>query len=61
MSARTSGDAFDLRCDVREKLVDFLQREYPSALPHTRAETVVSQRPGTAAAKQDQPTSVPAP
>jgi small-conductance mechanosensitive channel len=36
MSARTGGQAFDLRCEVREKLIDFLQREYPEALPRTR-------------------------
>jgi len=36
MSARSSGAAFDLRCDVREKLIDFIQREYPEALPHSR-------------------------
>jgi small-conductance mechanosensitive channel len=64
MSARTSGDAFDLRCEVREKLVDFLQREFPGALPHTRAETLNAPR-STATqatpARQDQPTSAPAP
>jgi small-conductance mechanosensitive channel len=36
MSARSSGEAFDLRCEVREKLIDFLQREHPEALPHSR-------------------------
>jgi hypothetical protein len=36
MSARSSGQAFDLRCEVREKLIDFLQREHPEALPHSR-------------------------
>src|SRR5689334_16934442 len=36
MSARSSGAAFDLRCDVREKLIDFIQREYPEALLHSR-------------------------
>ncbi|HET7911696.1 MAG TPA: mechanosensitive ion channel domain-containing protein [Pseudolabrys sp.] len=36
MSARSSGQAFDLRCEVREKLIEFLQREHPEALPHTR-------------------------
>ena len=39
-SARTPSDAFELRCEIREKLIDFLQREYPAALPHARAETV---------------------
>ena len=36
MSARSGGTAFDLRCEVREKLIDFLQREHPEALPHSR-------------------------
>lgn len=38
VSARDSGTLWDLRCEVREKLVDFLQREYPDALPRIRAE-----------------------
>lgn len=38
VSASTSPRAFDLRCEVREKLVAFLQREYPNALPRIRAE-----------------------
>ncbi|MFY9687675.1 MAG: mechanosensitive ion channel family protein, partial [Pseudolabrys sp.] len=36
MSARSSGQAFDLRCEVREQLIDFLQREHPEVLPHSR-------------------------
>jgi small-conductance mechanosensitive channel len=38
MSAPDSSTAWDLRCDVREKLIEFLQREYPGSLPVTRAE-----------------------
>src|SRR5665213_789370 len=38
MSASSAGNAFDLRCEVREKLIDFLQREHPEALPTQRAE-----------------------
>jgi small-conductance mechanosensitive channel len=38
VSARNSGDAFDLRCIVRERMLDFLARQYPQALPRTRAE-----------------------
>lgn len=38
VSSRNSGDAWDLRCVVREKLVEFLQREHPTALPRVRAE-----------------------
>ena len=36
-SASDSGQAFNLRCEIREKLVDFLQRHHPGALPRTRA------------------------
>jgi len=37
VSASNSGRTFDLRCEVREKLIDFIQREYPAALPRMRA------------------------
>jgi hypothetical protein len=36
MSARTASQTFDLRCEVREKLIAFLQSEHPEALPHSR-------------------------
>ena len=38
VSARNSSDAWDLRCLVREKLVAFVQTNYPEALPRLRAE-----------------------
>jgi small-conductance mechanosensitive channel len=38
VSARDAGTAWDLRCHVREKLVEFLQKNYPQALPKLRAE-----------------------
>jgi len=38
MSAPDSPQAWSLRCHVREKLIEFLQREYPASLPRTRAE-----------------------
>jgi small-conductance mechanosensitive channel len=38
MSASDASRAWDLRCEVREKLITFLQREYPTALPRFRAE-----------------------
>lgn len=38
VSARNSPEAWDLRCFVREKLIDYLQREFPDALPRQRAE-----------------------
>jgi small-conductance mechanosensitive channel len=38
VSAEDASKAWDLRCEVRERLVEFLQREYPQCLPRTRAE-----------------------
>lgn len=38
VSSKNSGEGWDLRCHVREKLVEFLQREYPDSLPRLRAE-----------------------
>ncbi|MEJ8804028.1 mechanosensitive ion channel family protein [Pontibacter sp. H249] len=38
MSANSSGIAWDLRCLVREKLVQFIQQNYPDALPKVRTE-----------------------
>ena len=38
MSAADSSLAWDLRCEVREKLIEFIQKKYPDALPKTRAE-----------------------
>lgn len=38
MSARDSSAAWNLRCEVREKMIAWLQREHPGALPRTRAE-----------------------
>lgn len=34
---------WDLRCEVREKLVDFMQREYPQFLPRQRADLAMAQ------------------
>ncbi|MBD3748318.1 MAG: mechanosensitive ion channel [Sphingobacteriales bacterium] len=38
MSAGNSSDAFDLRCDIREGLITFIQQNYPHCLPKIRAE-----------------------
>lgn len=38
MSAADSSMACQLRCTVREKLIEFLQTNYPDALPRVRAE-----------------------
>jgi hypothetical protein len=38
VSAADSSKAWDLRCLVREKLLEFLQNKYPDSLPKTRIE-----------------------
>jgi len=38
MDASDSGKAWDLRCYVREKLIEFMQTHYPESLPRTRLE-----------------------
>ena len=38
MSAPDSPTAWDLRCEVRESLIRYLQERYPDSLPKTRAE-----------------------
>jgi len=39
MSARDSGNAWDLRCHVREELIALLQGRYPRSLPRAREAT----------------------
>jgi hypothetical protein len=46
ISAGNAGRVFDIRCEVREKMIAWLQREYPGALPRRRAEVEL---PGRAA------------
>ena len=36
-SAADASLAWDLRCEIREKLVAFIQRTYPESLPRFRA------------------------
>jgi small-conductance mechanosensitive channel len=64
MDARDSGQAWDLRCLVREELVKFLQQHYPQSLPRYRGEVVgglpdgapsKGRRLGPSAAPQQQP------
>ena len=38
MSAHNSPTAWDLRCEIREKMIGWLQKEHPSALPRRRGE-----------------------
>jgi small-conductance mechanosensitive channel len=56
MDARNSGEAWDLRCLVREKLIDFMQRNYPGSLPRYRAE-VAGGAEGGLEGKASEPTA----
>ena len=38
VSAANASAVWDLRCEMREKLIAFLRAEVPTALPHTRTE-----------------------
>jgi hypothetical protein len=38
MSAPDAGTAWDLRCEMREKLIAYVQEHYPGGLPRVRAE-----------------------
>src|SRR5215510_9923796 len=55
MSAHSPGQTFDLRCEVREKLIDFLQREHPEALPHSRQISLKGDAGETAPAREGAP------
>lgn len=50
MSASSAPRLWDLRCEIREKMVDFLRIKHPEALARTRM-TVVGGPPGAAATK----------
>jgi small-conductance mechanosensitive channel len=43
VSARDSGQSWDLRCRVREGLLEFVKTHYPQCLPRTRAEMSTDQ------------------
>jgi small-conductance mechanosensitive channel len=40
VSANSAAAVWNLRCEVREKLIEFLQREYPHALPRRRNDVI---------------------
>lgn len=40
MSARNAGHTFDLRCFVREQLIQFIRQNYPDSLPKNRSEVL---------------------
>jgi small-conductance mechanosensitive channel len=51
VSASDASKCWDLRCQLREKLLDFLRTKYPSALPRVRAE--MSMRDGPSPTRVD--------
>jgi small-conductance mechanosensitive channel len=55
LTSGNSGLNWDLRCKVREALVDFMQREYPQFLPTMRAEIAK----GDESSQADKPTGPP--
>lgn len=57
MSARTSPRAWDLRCEVREKMISWLQQEYPEALPRIRMEFRGFEKGSSAKADNSSPSS----
>ncbi|MEO1382249.1 MAG: mechanosensitive ion channel domain-containing protein [Bacteroidota bacterium] len=42
VSAKDGSTAWDLRCYVREHIIDFIQKEYPTYLPQVRVESATS-------------------
>jgi small-conductance mechanosensitive channel len=48
MSARNSGDTFDLRCHIREELIRYIQENHPNSLPKTRSEAVLQKSDSSA-------------
>jgi small-conductance mechanosensitive channel len=48
VSSASSGQNFDLRCAVREGLLDFIQREHPHALPRLRTDVGAASAPAPA-------------
>jgi len=45
MSANSSSATFDLRCIVRERMISFLQKNYPESLPKRRDAVTLSCKP----------------
>lgn len=39
MSATSASEAFELRCEIREKLIDYIQKHYPESLPRVRTDS----------------------
>ena len=46
VSARNSPTAWDLRVYIREKMIEFIQKNYPDSLPRTRVSLLNHEREG---------------
>ena len=57
VSSVASGPNFDLRCELRERLIDFVRRAYPAALPRLRIDR--SERGGDEGAPVHAPAAAP--
>ncbi|OCX64689.1 mechanosensitive ion channel protein MscS [Thioclava sp. SK-1] len=53
ISARTAPKVFDLRCEMREGLIAYIQENHPKALPRTRAEADLNLSEGAITARPD--------
>ncbi|MGE4063459.1 MAG: mechanosensitive ion channel family protein [Rhodospirillaceae bacterium] len=58
VSARNSGAAWDLRCNVREKMLTWLQQEMPWSFPHRRQEVLQSLPPAALPPPAGEPASL---
>jgi small-conductance mechanosensitive channel len=58
MSASDSGRAFDLRCDVREGMVRFVQEQYPGSFPVMRAVLAKEKADADLALNHDKPSNL---
>lgn len=52
-SARNAGRAFDLRCEIREHLLAYLQTDQPHAMPRHRGSIQIDDRPDRSAGLAD--------
>jgi small-conductance mechanosensitive channel len=59
VSSQDSSRSWNLQCEVREKLVAFLQEQYPEALPHRRDHVAVSPARGQVPSHPARPGAVP--
>lgn len=54
-TARDASKVWDLRCEIREKMLAFLQAEYPQSLPRRRTEAIQESAPARGMRPGDEP------